>query len=176
MAQRPAGGVAGREERGGHAHAVRAPQRHVEMGLALLDVADVIRPHPDAVAFLQHVEDEGFLDELPKLAGGPQARDAIEAWPRKVRHALRRRDRHHAAALEPAPATLVPVILGNIKNFELGESRRRFEQGRQEAWKKEQELLERLRVCRTGSARPKNEADDRPGPDIHRVPGIRSTA
>jgi len=35
-----------------------------EMGLALLDVADVIRPHPEVVAFLQDVEDEGFLDEL----------------------------------------------------------------------------------------------------------------
>ena len=31
-----------------------------EMGLALLDVADAIRPHPDVVAFLQHVEDERF--------------------------------------------------------------------------------------------------------------------
>src|SRR5439155_2579152 len=41
-----------------------------EMGLALLDVADVIRPHPDVVAFLQDVEDEGFLDELTKRAGG----------------------------------------------------------------------------------------------------------
>ena len=51
-----------------------------EMGLALLDVADVIRPHPDVVAFLQRVEDEGFLDDLPKLAGGREARDAIEAW------------------------------------------------------------------------------------------------
>src|SRR4029450_14164567 len=51
-----------------------------EMGLALLGVADVIRPHPEVVAFLQDVEDEGFLDELPKLAGGREARDAIEAW------------------------------------------------------------------------------------------------
>jgi pyruvate,water dikinase len=41
-----------------------------EMGLALLDVADVIRPHPDVVAFLQHVEDEGFLDELPSSRAG----------------------------------------------------------------------------------------------------------
>src|ERR671921_2651881 len=41
-----------------------------EMGLALLDVADVIRPHPDVVAFLQQVEDEGFLDELPRFEGG----------------------------------------------------------------------------------------------------------
>jgi hypothetical protein len=41
-----------------------------EMGLALLDVADVIRPHPDVVAFLSHVEDEGFLDDLAELEGG----------------------------------------------------------------------------------------------------------
>src|SRR5690242_9103509 len=51
-----------------------------EMGLALLDVADVIRPHPDVVALLQHVEDEGlldegfldegFLDDLPRLRAG----------------------------------------------------------------------------------------------------------
>src|SRR4029077_7361088 len=49
-----------------------------EMGLALMDVADVIRPHPDVVAFLklQHVDDEGFLDELPTLAGGQEAGDA----------------------------------------------------------------------------------------------------
>jgi rifampicin phosphotransferase len=56
-----------------------------EMGLALLDVADAIRPHPDVVAFLQHVEednllDEDFLDELPALAGGREARDAIAAY------------------------------------------------------------------------------------------------
>jgi len=41
---------------------------------------------------------------------------------------------------------LVPLILGNIRSFEPGTGERRFEQGRQEAWKKEQELLERLRA------------------------------
>ncbi len=41
---------------------------------------DAIRPHPDVVAFLQHVEDEDFLDQLPKLEGGQEARDAIRAW------------------------------------------------------------------------------------------------
>jgi hypothetical protein len=39
------------------------------MGLALLDVADAVRPHPDVVAFLQDVDDDGFLDEMAKLAG-----------------------------------------------------------------------------------------------------------
>ena len=66
-----------------------------EMGLALLDVADEIRPHPDVVGFLQQVEDEGFederfLDDLAKLAGGREARDAPRELPREVRHALRR--------------------------------------------------------------------------------------
>src|SRR3954452_24018853 len=41
-----------------------------EMGLALLDVADVIRPHPEVVAFLRDVDDEGFPGELAELPGG----------------------------------------------------------------------------------------------------------
>ena len=116
-----------------------------EMGLALLDVADVIRPHPDVVAFLQNAEDESFLDELPTLAGGREARDAIQAYldtygMRCVGEIDITRPRW-----SERPTTLVPIILGNIKNFEPGAGKRRFEQGRQEAWKKEQELLARLR-------------------------------
>jgi rifampicin phosphotransferase len=42
------------------------------------------------------------------------------------------------------------VILGNIKNFEPGAGERRFEQGRQEAWAKEQDLLERLHALPDG--------------------------
>lgn len=38
-----------------------------EMGLALLDVADVIRPYPEAIDYLQHVKDDNFLDELVKF-------------------------------------------------------------------------------------------------------------
>src|SRR3954447_91849 len=48
------------------------------------------------------------------------------------------------------PATLLPMILTNIKNFEPGAGERRFERGRQEAWNKEQELLERLRALPDG--------------------------
>ena len=53
-----------------------------EMGLALLNVADAIRPHAQVVAFLERVEDDDFLDELPALAGGREAlgRDLIENW------------------------------------------------------------------------------------------------
>ncbi|MFF9809951.1 rifamycin-inactivating phosphotransferase [Streptomyces coeruleorubidus] len=123
-----------------------------EMGLALLDVADVIRPHPEVVAFLRSVgvEDEGFLDDLAKLAGGIEARDAIEAY--LDRYGMRcvgeidiTRPRWRER-----PTTLVPVILDNVRNFEPGAAERRFEQGRQKAQEKEQDVLSRLRALPDG--------------------------
>ncbi len=121
-----------------------------EMGLALLDVADTIRPYPEVVAYLQQVEDEQFLDELGELAGGRQARDAIRAFldmygMRCVGEIDITRPRW-----SERPSTLVPTILSNVKNFEPGAGGRRFEQGRQEAQKKERELLERVRTLPDG--------------------------
>ncbi|MCP3784917.1 phosphoenolpyruvate synthase [Micromonospora sp. A3M-1-15] len=121
-----------------------------EMGLALLDVADVIRPYPEVVALLQEVEDESFLDELAKLPGGPEARDAIGAYlDRYGMRCVGEIDITRPRWSE-RPSTLVPVILDNVRNFEPGASKRRFEQGRQEAAKKEKEVLERLRALPDG--------------------------
>ncbi|MEV6570190.1 rifamycin-inactivating phosphotransferase [Streptomyces sp. NPDC051577] len=121
-----------------------------EMGLALLDVADVIRPHPEVVEFLQAVEDEDFLDRLAKLPGGTEAREAIEAY--LDRYGMRcvgeidiTRPRWRER-----PTTLVPVILDNVRNFEPGAAERRFEQGRRKARAKEQEVLSRLRALPDG--------------------------
>ncbi|HEX2175307.1 MAG TPA: rifamycin-inactivating phosphotransferase [Nocardioidaceae bacterium] len=121
-----------------------------EMGLALLDVADVIRPYPDVVAFLQHVEGEGFLDELAKLPGGREARDAIRAWLAKYGMRCVGEIDITKPRWSERPTTLVPMILANVKNFDPGAGARRFEQGRQEAQEKEQELLERLRALPDG--------------------------
>jgi pyruvate,water dikinase len=121
-----------------------------EMGLALLNVADVIRPHPAVVAFLQHVEDESFLDELPRLAGGLEARDAIRDWLDKYGMRCVGEIDITRPRWSERPTTLVPLILGNVRNFEPGEGERRFEQGRREARKKEEEVLERLRALPDG--------------------------
>jgi pyruvate,water dikinase len=121
-----------------------------EMGLALLDVADAIRPYPDVVAFLQHVEDEDFLEELATLAGGQEARDAIQAFLDKYGMRCVGEIDITRPRWSERPTTLVPLILGNIRNFEPGAGERRFEQGRQEAWAKEQELLTRLRALPDG--------------------------
>jgi pyruvate,water dikinase len=122
-----------------------------EMGLALLDVADVIRRHPDVVAFLQHAEDEGFLDELPQLAGGRETRAAIVAWLDKYGMRCVGEIDITRPRWSERPITLVPLILGNVRNFDPGAGERRFEQGRQQAWAKEQELLERLRALPDGA-------------------------
>ncbi|WP_328884965.1 rifamycin-inactivating phosphotransferase [Streptomyces sp. NBC_00316] len=121
-----------------------------EMGLALLDVADVIRPQPEVVAFLQGVEGDGFLDELPKLAGGTEARDAIEAYLESYGMRCVGEIDITRPRWRERPATLVPVILDNVRNFEPGAAERRFEQGRQKAQKKQQEVLSRLRTLPDG--------------------------
>jgi pyruvate,water dikinase len=125
------------------------------MGLALLDVADVIRPHSEVVSFLQleHAENGDFLDELPEVEGGRDARDAIVAWldtygMRCVGEIDITRPRW-----SERPTALLPVLLGNIKNFERGAGKRRFEQGRQQALAKEQQLLERLRALPDGEGK-----------------------
>ena len=135
-----------------------------EMGLALMRVADVIRPHPEVVAFLGRIGDEeGFLDELPGLPGGREARDAIGAFlagygMRCVGEIDITRPRW-----SERPRTLVPLILGNVRNFEHGAGERRFELGRQEASAKEQEVLERLGALPDGQekARETKEMIDR---------------
>lgn len=126
-----------------------------EMGLALLNVADTIRPHADVVAFLHRAVNEGrkgdgFLNEMAGLTGGPEARDAIRGYldaygMRCVGEIDITRTRW-----SEQPATLVPAILSNIKNFGPGEGERRFERGLREARRKEQELLARSRALADG--------------------------
>ncbi|WP_437999312.1 rifamycin-inactivating phosphotransferase [Sorangium sp. So ce185] len=121
-----------------------------EMGLELLDVADVIRPYPDVVAYLQDVKHDGFLEELAELDGGQQARDAILAYLQKYGMRCAGEIDITRARWSEAPTTLVPLILSNIKNFEPHAGKRRFEQGRQEALQRAQELLDRLRQLPDG--------------------------
>ncbi len=121
-----------------------------EMGLALLDVADAIRPHPDVVACLEHVEDEGFLEAMPLLAGGSEARDAIATFLDKYGMRCVGEIDITRPRWSERPTTLVPMIVGNIRNFEPGAAGRRFEQGREEAQEKERDVLERLRALPDG--------------------------
>ncbi|HEY0757376.1 MAG TPA: phosphoenolpyruvate synthase [Ktedonobacteraceae bacterium] len=121
-----------------------------EMGLALLDVADVIRPYPEVIEYLQHVKAATFLDELVKFHGGQETQDAIYAYLNKYGMRCVGEIDITKTRWSEKPTTLIPILLSHIKNFEPHASNQKFEQGRQEALQKEQELLDRLRQLPDG--------------------------
>jgi phosphoenolpyruvate synthase/pyruvate phosphate dikinase len=126
-----------------------------EMGLALLNVADVIRPYPEVIDYLQHVKNDNFLSELVQFEGGQETRDAIYAYLDKYGMRCAGEIDITRTRWSEKPLTLVPLILSNIKNFEPNAGNRKFEQGRQEASKKEQELLYRLKQLPDGEQKAK---------------------
>jgi phosphoenolpyruvate synthase/pyruvate phosphate dikinase len=121
-----------------------------EMGLALLDVADAIRPYPEVIAYLQQAHDDHFLDGLVKFKGGQETLDVISSYLNKYGMRCAGEIDMTKTRWSEKPTTLVPLILNNIKNTEPRASIRKFKQGRQEALKKEQELLNRLKQLPDG--------------------------
>ena len=126
-----------------------------EMGLDLMDVADVIRPYPEVIEYLQNVKEDNFLDKLVKFDGGQKIQAAINAYLNKYGMRCSGEIDITRTRWSEKPITLVPIILNNIKNFEPNESKRKFEQGRQEALEKEKELLERLNTLPDGEEKAK---------------------
>ncbi|MBC2172912.1 phosphoenolpyruvate synthase [Listeria booriae] len=116
-----------------------------EMGLELLDVADAIRPYPEVIAFLQNTKDPNFLEKLGDLQGGEVARDAITTYLDKYGMRCAGEIDISRTRWSEDPTILIPMILSNIKNFQPNASHQKFEQARQEALQKEQDLLARLK-------------------------------
>jgi pyruvate,water dikinase len=121
-----------------------------EMGLDLLGVADVIRPYPEVIEYLQEVKHDNFLDELVKFEGGKETREAIQAYLDKYGMRCAGEIDITKARWSEKPTTLIPMTLGNVKNFGPNAGKRRFEQGRKEALEKERELLGRLKQLPDG--------------------------
>ncbi|MFA2562595.1 phosphoenolpyruvate synthase [Bacillus wiedmannii] len=121
-----------------------------EMGLALLDVADVIRPYQEVITYLQHVENDNFLDEIVQFKGGEEARDAILTFLNKYGMRCSGEIDITKTRWSEKPTTIIPMILNNIRDFEAGASKRKFEEGLQEALKKEEELVNRLQHLPNG--------------------------
>ncbi len=133
-----------------------------EMGLALLEVADVIRPFPEVIDYLQQVKEDAFTDlsvasnELLQLNGGKESRDAFLAYLNKYGMRCVGEIDITKTRWSEKPAMLVPMILSNIRNFEPDASARKFEQGQQGALKKEEELLDRLKQLPGGKRKARD--------------------
>ncbi|PAE89119.1 phosphoenolpyruvate synthase [Shouchella clausii] len=126
-----------------------------EMGLALMDVADVIRPYPEVIDYLQHANEDNFLDELVKFDGGQEARNAIDDYLSKYGMRCPGEIDITRTRWSEKPIALVPMILSHIKNFEPNEGNRKFEHGRRVALEKKQELIDRLKQLPDGEQKAK---------------------
>ena len=115
-----------------------------EMGLELLDVADVVRQHPAVLGYFQHASDETFYEELKKLEGGKSVDEAMRNYLRKYGMRCPGEIDISRPRWAEKPTMLIPLILNNIKNFEPGSHAVIFEQKRLEAEQKGQELVGRL--------------------------------
>ncbi|OPY62231.1 MAG: Phosphoenolpyruvate synthase [Pelotomaculum sp. PtaU1.Bin065] len=115
-----------------------------EMGLKLLDVADVVRQYPAVMEYFRHANDATFFEDLAKLEGGNAVSQAIRTYLEKYGMRCSGEIDITRPRFSEQPTALVPMILSNIKNFEPGAHNVIFEQGLREAKQKEEDLLTRL--------------------------------
>lgn len=127
-----------------------------EMGLALLDVSDVVRQYPAVIEYFQHAGDEeNFFENLAELEGGGAVSRSLRSYLEKYGMRCSGEIDITRTRWSEKPAVLIPIILSNIKNFEPNARSFRFEQGRLEAEQKERELLSRLERLPGGKKKAK---------------------
>lgn len=126
-----------------------------EMGLDLMDVADVVRKYPAVIEYFQHASDETFFQDLAKVEGGDDVSRAVRVYLDKYgMHCSGDIDITRSRWSEK-PTLLIPMILGNIKNFMPGARSTKTEQGRLEAEQKIKELVNRLEQLPGGKSKAK---------------------
>jgi len=126
-----------------------------EMGLELLDIADVARQYPEVVEYFGQVNDDTFFDDLMKLKGGKAVADSIKSYLKKYGMRCSAEIDITRMRWSEKPTILVPMILNNIKAFGPNAHSMKFEQGRQEAKRKEQEILNNLEKLPGGKRKVK---------------------
>jgi rifampicin phosphotransferase len=126
-----------------------------EMGLELLDVADVVRQYPAVLEYFQHASDEAFFEELEKLEGGKAVAASIRQYLRKYGMRCPGEIDITRPRWAEKPTLLLPMIINNIKNFEPGSHKMISEQKRLEVERKEQELISRLERLPGGKRKAK---------------------
>jgi len=115
-----------------------------EMSLALLDVADVVRPYPEVIAYLEQADDNTFFEGFDGLPGGGAVRDSIQAYLEQYGMRCPGEIDITKPRWSEQPTALVPAILSNVRNLKPGAHKARFEQGLLEAEQTERDLLARL--------------------------------
>lgn len=130
----------------------RSPPGNVttEMGLALGDVADIVRAHPGAIERLRLATDETFDRHLREIAGGEEVRRAFETFLERYGMRCTGEIDITRPRWREAPTQLIPAVEGHLHGGVAGQHRRDFRSGAQEAERAAARLLERLQANHGG--------------------------
>lgn len=124
-----------------------------QMGLDLLDVADLVRQRPEVVAYLAAGAGDDLLDRLGGIPGGIEVRDALAAYlDRYGMRCVGEIDLGRPRWAE-RPSLLVPALLADVRAFGPGEASRRMAAGRRAAEAKAADVLARLAQQPDGATR-----------------------
>ena len=121
-----------------------------EMGLALGDLADVVRANPGAIQHLRAADDATLLSSLHEVAGGEDVERAFVAF--LERYGMRGTGEIDVTRprWREVPRQLVSAIEGHLKSAAGGQHRRDFLAGQSEAEAAAATLLTRLQATPLG--------------------------
>lgn len=115
-----------------------------EMGMDLLDVSDTVRVYPEVIEYFSHTNDDTFFEDLEKLEGGYEVSKALLDYLKKYGVRCPGEIDITRPRWSEKPTGLIPMILSNIRNSKPYSRTVKFEEGRLEAIKKEEEILKHL--------------------------------
>lgn len=110
-----------------------------EMGLDLLDVADIVRQYPDQMEILKNAADDTFFDGL-----NDEVAAAISQYLDKYGMRCTGEIDITRYRFYEKPTMLVPLILSNVQNFEPSAHHELFEKGLSAYRQKEEEVLRKI--------------------------------
>ncbi|MFG1966600.1 rifamycin-inactivating phosphotransferase [Nonomuraea sp. NPDC049028] len=119
-----------------------------QMGLELLDVADVVRKHPAVLTYFEHANDTTFFDDLAAIDGGADAATAIHDYLDKYGMRCPGEIDITKTRWAEQPTMLIPLILNNINNFPPASHSRLFQEKLQQADTTAERIIRRLEHSR----------------------------
>lgn len=126
-----------------------------ETGFSLLDVADVIRDHPEIIEYLNDPNEMTFFEDIGKLNGGIQVCDVFREYLSQYGMRCSGDIDITVPRWIENPIELVPSIINNIKNFEPGASKHKYEHGKIQSENRIQELIDQVEKLPRGKKKAK---------------------
>lgn len=126
-----------------------------EMGLALGDLADIIRQYPAVIFYLHQADDDTLLTGLGTVEGGHRVKLIFEEFLQQYGMRCTGEIDITRPRWREKPTQLIPAILSHIQSVQPGEHRRKFAEGEKRAEAAAQTLSTRLKKIKGGTVKAK---------------------